>query len=131
MIVCLRITARTIKWVAIVGALSCYRGWYWRDFGPWNFEDTFFGSSARGHAQYGGLLVTHLVVMGALFLVALDLHDDESSEEAQQRSQRSQLPVESHEPPPAIPEPPFIDAEIVQENEGADNTQHNPPRLHD
>jgi hypothetical protein len=129
-ILCLRMPANAIKSMAIGGVISCYEGWYWRDFGAWNFEETFFGSSGHGHIHYGGLLATHLVVMGVLFMACLDLRDDESLEKAQERSQRSRLLVESHEPP-VNPEPPFIDAEIVRENEGSGDTPHTPRRLHD
>jgi hypothetical protein len=121
-ILCLRMPAVLVALTAIAGVLSCYEGWYWRGFVPWNFEETFFGSSGHGHVHYGGLLVTNLVIMAALLLAALDLRDEEESSE--QARPRSQLLVESQEPR-------IIDAEIVAENENAHETPDDPPRLHD
>ena len=128
-ILCLRGPARVTTWIASVGAYICVGG-EWRVGTRLEFEATFFGLSRGGQVHYGGLLAAHLVVMGTLFLASLGLRDEESSEEAQERRQSSRLLGEPHEPP-AIPEPPFIDAETVSENEKAHETTHDPPRLHD
>ena len=127
LILCLRMPARVVVWTTLLGGYNCLNGW--RVGTRLAFEETFFGFSRNGRVHYGGLLAAQLVVLGALFLACLDLRDEESLEEAQER-QRSRLLVESHEPP-AIPEPPFIDAEVVQENEKARETTHDRPRLHD
>ena len=116
--VSLRVPAQLITWFPLIWISGAIK---WRSGTRMAFEATFFGSSGRGQVHYGGLLAANLMVMAALFLVALDLRDEESSP---QPRNRSRLMVEPREPP-------TIDAEIVEEGKPADCPRRDPPRLHD
>lgn len=108
--------AKILYGIVLFGVYLFLRG-EWGIATRWEFEETFFGISRRGHVHYSGLLVVHLVVMGALFLACLDLRDEESTQMAKPISQSS---IESQESL-------VVDAEIVRENENVRETQHNLP----
>jgi phosphatidylglycerophosphate synthase len=69
-VLCFSRQSKAIFYIAIIG--TCFSGSsLWRIATRLEFQETFYGTAAGGHVGYGALLVTHVVVMGALLLVSL------------------------------------------------------------
>ncbi len=110
-------------WISLLGGYQCLRGW---DVAlKIEFEETFFGRSGLGHVHYSGLMATHLVVFGLLFLVALDLRDEEHEKQLSEWRRRTERWAAAPREPAKV-----IDAEIVEEGVPDDRDRREPPKRH-
>ena len=116
--VCCRWPAKVVLSSALIGVYNSIR---MNGVGTClEFKATFYGFSDHGQVQYSELIAAHVVVMVALFLVSLELLEEESLPKAGRRDEFAG---------PRGPQ--VLDAEIVPEDEGAGKTRSNPRCLHD
>jgi hypothetical protein len=117
---CFRRSSKVLLTIAAVGIYEGVRGGW--DVGTrLEFLGTFFGLSRSGHVHYGELLVAHVMVMGALLLVSLELRDQESLHAA---GPKSPIPIVSRKAQ-------VLDAAIILEDENRGDPTSNDRRLHD
>jgi hypothetical protein len=109
------------KVLATIGAIGCivsWQAWKWDNI---EFQRMFYGSLLIGHVQFGRLMFTLLMVMGAL--VAISLKDGLDAQSDLEGSEARELRRDSTEPE-------FFDAEILP-SEREEERPHGTRRPHD
>lgn len=115
--------ATPLMCISLLGGYQCVRGWDLALRIEWN--RTLFGNSGLGHVHYNGLMMTHLLIISLLFLVGLDLRDEQRDEESsEERGKLDRLVVAARKPPKVI------DAEIVQKGSSLERGPSNPLERH-
>jgi hypothetical protein len=122
---CIRKSARAVIAISLIGGYGWIRGG-WTIGSRLEFQRTFFGPG-QGHVHYGALPALQIAVMGLLFLVALDLRDEERDEESSKLRQRTNNLVDAARESPRV-----MDAEIIEEDRQSGSVSPSEdPLLHD
>jgi hypothetical protein len=121
---CMPKPSRAIMLIAFFGGSTCLK-WGWGVGPRIEFERTFFGLGP-GHVHYGALTAVQAAVMSLLFLVGLDLRDEERDQESSAWRQRMNNLVDTEQASPSV-----VDAEIIGEDRPAGSASSEQSRLQD